>query len=112
MRDFKFFRGCSNGGTLNMVDIRTYASASLHYPHHDQRIINRDAAAEQGERLHRDFNDNPIRLCQSTTVNPRWWMKIKIFFQETWLCDPIGVIVVTLLASTVTFIGIVKLFGL
>ena len=33
----------------------------------------------------RDLNDNPIRLFQTTTVtkvNPKWWMKIKIFFQE------------------------------
>jgi len=33
----------------------------------------------------RDLNDNPIRLFQSTrvtTVNPKWWMKIKMFFQE------------------------------
>jgi hypothetical protein len=33
----------------------------------------------------RDLNDNPIRLFQTTTVtkvNPKWWMKIKIFLQE------------------------------
>ena len=33
----------------------------------------------------RDLNDNPIRLFQTTTVtkvNPKWWMKIKMFFQE------------------------------
>ena len=44
-------------------------------------------------------------------VNPKWWMKIKIAFQETWLSDPIGVVVVTTLATIVTFIGIMKLFG-
>ena len=46
-----------------------------------------------------------------TTVNPKWWMKIKIAFQETWLSDPICVVVITLLVSVVTFIGIMKLFG-
>jgi hypothetical protein len=33
----------------------------------------------------RDLNDNPIRLFQTTsvtTINPKWWMKIKMFFQE------------------------------
>jgi len=33
----------------------------------------------------RDLNDNPIRLFQTTTVtkvNPKWWMKIKMFFQK------------------------------
>jgi len=47
--------------------------------------LNRDAAAEQGERLHRDLNDNPIRLFQTTTVttlNPKWRTKIKMVFQE------------------------------
>ncbi len=34
----------------------------------------------------RDLNDNPIRLFQTTsvtTINPKWWMKIKMFFQES-----------------------------
>ena len=60
------------------------------------------------------LNDNPIRLYQATrvtTVNPKWWMKIKIAFQETWLSDPVGVVVMTLLVSVVTFIGVMKLFG-
>jgi len=33
----------------------------------------------------RDLNDNPIRLFNTITVtkiNPKWWMKIKMFFQE------------------------------
>jgi hypothetical protein len=33
----------------------------------------------------RDLNDNPIRLFQTTsvtTVNPKWWIKIKMFFQD------------------------------
>jgi hypothetical protein len=63
---------------------------------------------------HSRETDNQIRLYQATrvtTVNPKWWMKIKIAFQETWLSDPVGVVVITLLASVVTLIGIAKLFG-
>ncbi len=33
----------------------------------------------------RDLNDNPVRLFNTTTVtkvNPKWWMKIKMFFQK------------------------------
>ena len=33
----------------------------------------------------RDLNDNPIRLFQTTsvtTVNPKWWMKIKMYIQD------------------------------
>ena len=108
MREFKFFQK----GTVDMVDGETYATASLNddtpeghmgrrriyhtremyqRPIEDEFItqqqynLNRDAAAEQGERLHRDLNDNLIRLFQATTVttvNPKWWMKIKMFFQE------------------------------
>ena len=87
---------------------------------HEQYMRNRDMLIEQ-ERIrrlemvnHSRETDNQIRLYQATrvtTVNPKWWMKIKIAFQETWLSDPIGVVVMTLLASVVTFIGIMKLFG-
>ena len=87
---------------------------------HEQYMRNRDIMIEQ-ERIrrleminHSRETDNQIRLYQTTrvtTVNPKWWMKIKIAFQETWLSDPIGVVVVTLLALIVTFIGIMKLFG-
>ena len=87
---------------------------------HEQYLSNRDILIEQ-ERIrrleminHSRETDNQIRLYQATrvtTVNPKWWMKIKIAFQETWLSDPIGVVVMTLLASVVTFIGIMKLFG-
>ena len=77
--------------------------------------LNRDIFAEH-ERVRRQRidNDNQIRLYQATrvtTVNPKWWMKIKISFQETWLSDPVGVVVITTLATIVTFIGIMKLFG-
>ena len=87
---------------------------------HEQYMRNRDMLIEQ-ERIrrleminHSRETDNQIRLYQATrvtTVNPKWWMKIKIVFQETWLSDPVGVVVMTLLTSLVTFIGIAKLFG-
>jgi hypothetical protein len=62
----------------------------------------------------RDLNDNPIRLFQTTTVtkvNPKWWMKIKIVLQESWLYDPIGVVFVSAFATIVTIIGIAKLLN-
>jgi hypothetical protein len=81
---------------------------------------NRDILIEQ-ERIrrlaminHSRETDNQIRLYQATrvtTVNPKWWMKIKIVLQETWLSDPVGMVVMTLLVSVVTFISILKLFG-
>jgi hypothetical protein len=94
---------------------------------HEQYMLNRDIMIEQ-ERIrrlaivnHSRETDNRIRLCQATrvtTVNPTFKTKVKIFgtqvkllFSETWRSDPIGVVVVTLLASIVTFIGIMKLFG-
>jgi hypothetical protein len=70
---------------------------------------------------HSRETDNQIRLFQATTtvtVNPTLWTKIKIFgtrvklvLIETWKLEPIGVVVMTLLVSVVTFIGIAKLFG-
>ena len=81
----------------------------------EQYNLNRDMFAQQ-ERVRRQRidTDNQIRLYQATrvtTVNPKWWMKIKIAFQETWLSDPVGVVVMTTLITIVTFIGIMKLFG-
>ena len=93
----------------------------------EQYNLNRDMlATEQSVRFAqqrresrmlelREIEENANRVffprITVTTVNPKWWMKIKIAFQETWLSDPIGVVVVTTLASIVTFIGIMKLFG-
>ena len=80
-----------------------------------QYNLNRDMFAQQEiVRRQQIETDNQIRLYQATrvtTVNPKWWMKVKIVFQETWLSDPVGVVVMTLLVSVVTFIGIAKLFG-
>ena len=94
---------------------------------HEQYNLNRDMLIEQ-ERIrrlgminHSRETDNQIRLFQATTtvtVNPTLWTKVKIFgtrvklvLIETWKLEPIGVVVMTLLVSVVTFIGIAKLFG-
>ena len=75
----------------------------------EQELISRERMVEHSRQT-----DEQIRLFQATrvtTVNPKWWMKIKIAFQETWLSDPVGVVVMTLLVSVVTFISVIKLFG-
>ena len=93
----------------------------------EQYNLNRDMLIEQ-ERIrrlgminHSRETDNQIRLFQATTtvtVNPTLWTKVKIFgtrvklvLIETWKLEPIGVVVMTLLVSVVTFIGVMKLFG-
>ena len=104
-----------------------------YYAEHFQTIsqgqynLNRDMLIEQ-ERIrrlgminHSMETDNQIRLFQATTtvsVNPTPWTKVKIFgtrvklvLIETWKLEPIGVVVMTLLVSVVTFIGVMKLFG-
>ena len=104
MKDFKFFQK----GTLDMMDDITRATASLNDDtpeghmnrrmlyHTDRNLYDRHPRGRFGtpERHQdilrriseqRDLNDNPIRLFQTTTVtkvNPKWWMKIKMFFQE------------------------------
>ena len=94
---------------------------------HEQYMRNRDMLIEQ-ERIrrlgminHSRETDNQIRLFQATTtitVNPTPWTKVKIFgtrvklvLIETWKLEPIGVVVMTLLVSVLTFIGVMKLFG-
>jgi hypothetical protein len=94
---------------------------------HEQYLLNRDMLIEQ-ERIrrlgminHSRETDNQIRLFQSTTVitvNPTPWTKVKIFgtkvklvLTETWRVEPIGVVVMSILLTLVTIIGIAKLFG-
>jgi hypothetical protein len=133
MKDFKFFKG-----TLDVMDDITRATASfnddtpeghmsrraLYHTNPDlygrlresnnemeQYFIGRGFGNLTGRR---DLNDNPIRLFQTTTVtkvNPKWWMKIKIVLQESWLYDPIGVVVASALTTIVTIIGIAKLLN-
>ena len=106
---------------------RWFAERDLQTISQEQYNLNRDMLIEQ-ERIRRlqminnsRETDNQIRLFQATTtvtVNPTPWTKVKIFgtrvklvLIETWKLEPIGVVVVTLLVSVVTFIGVMKLFG-
>ena len=106
---------------------RWFAERDLQTISQEQYNLNRDMLIEQ-ERIrrlgminHSMETDNQIRLFQATTtvsVNPTPWTKVKIFgtrvklvLIETWKLEPIGVVVMTLLVSVVTFIGIAKLFG-
>ena len=81
---------------------------------HDRLTEERRADVTRWINEGRDLNDSPIKLFQTTTVtkvNPKWWMKIKIVLQESWLYDPIGVVVVSALTTIVTIIGIAKLLN-
>ena len=106
---------------------RWFAERDLQTISQEQYNLNRDMLIEQ-ERIRRlqminnsMETDNQIRLFQATTtvtVNPTPWTKVKIFgtrvklvLIETWKLEPIGVVVMTLLVSVVTFIGVIKLFG-
>jgi hypothetical protein len=103
--DFKFFQK----GTTDMMDgeVRATASFNADTPegHMSRRMLYHTNRGQYDRLRHpnnemeqyffergfrdlteqRDLNDNPIRLFHTTTVtkvNPKWWMKIKIFFQE------------------------------
>ena len=86
-----------------------------------QYNLNRDMLSEQ-ERVRRlemlnhiRVSENQIRLFQATTgttVNPKWWMKVKIVLQETWRMEPVGVVVVSILLTMVTIIGIAKILSI
>jgi len=88
----------------------------------EQYNLNRDMFAHQEiVRRRRIDNDEQIRLFQATrvtTVNPTLWTRVKMFgaavkliLIESWRADPIGVVVVSILSTLVTIIGIAKLFG-
>jgi hypothetical protein len=122
MERARYFESPTYGSHMEMIrlDRRMEQMRNHGRISHEQYMLNRDMLIEQ-ERIrrleminHSRETDNQIRLYQATrvtTVNPKWWMKIKIVFQETWLSDPVGVVVMTLLVSLVTFISILKSFG-
>jgi hypothetical protein len=88
----------------------------------EQYNLSRDMFAHQEiVRRRRIDNDEQIRLFQATrvtTVNPTLWTRVKMFgaavkliLIESWRVEPIGVVVVSILSTLVTIIGIAKLFG-
>ena len=82
---------------------------------HDRLTEERRADVTRWINEGRDLNDNPIRLFQSTrvtTVNPKFWTKVKIVLQESWRMEPIGVFVVSILLTMVTIIGIAKILSI
>ena len=66
---------------------------------------------EVTRRINGGGTDNQIKLYQATrvtTVNPKWWTKVKMFFQKLSLySDQVGPIAV--IATTITFIVILIL---
>lgn len=50
------------------------------------------------------FTGTPI----ATRVNPKWWMKIKIFFQEAWVLNEIPGVIVLGFTLTITTIAIIS----
>jgi hypothetical protein len=120
MTQFKFFRGYI--GTLDIMDGQTYATASLSEPTNLYWTPEESEEQRTQRMVVQSMEvDNLFRLYQTTrviTVSSTPWTKVKIFgtrvklvLIETWKLEPIGVVVMTLLVSVVTFIGVMKLFG-
>jgi hypothetical protein len=137
---FKFFRGYI--GTLDIMDGETYATASIYNPNEIRMAVNanplsnnemerwmqdyegRRIETERRLRLSEEFRveAEQLRLFQATTtvtVNPKLWTKVKIFgtdvklvLIETWRINPIGVVVVSILATILTIIGIAKILSI
>jgi hypothetical protein len=81
-------------------------------PERHQDIIRRlQMTNEQRDLINTDNQRGFFQPTSVTKVNPKWWMKIKIVLQESWLCDPIGVVVASALTTIVTIIGIAKLLN-
>lgn len=123
MKNFKFFRGYGSA-TLNTVEGETFATASLNDDtpeghmnrrmlyHTDPMEYQRHFSARQevfrrinGEQptgiIHNDNHGNTEYVSfftgvpTATSVNPKWWMRIKIFFQEEfWFKDPSATIAI------------------
>jgi hypothetical protein len=103
---------------------RWYAERDLQTVSQEQYNLNRDMlATEQSVRFAqqrresrmlelREIEENANRVffprTRVTTVNPKWWMKIKMFFQKLSLYSD-QVVPITVIATTITFIVILIL---
>ena len=151
MRNFKFFRGY--GGTLDMIDDTTRATASFNYdtpeghmnrrrlyhtdinqydrlrhpnnemeqyfndrnwplgtPERHQDIIRR--INEQRDLINTDNQRGFFQPITVTKVKETFWDKFKIVMKESWRINPIGVVVVSILATILTIIGIAKILSI
>lgn len=92
MKPFKFFQK-EVKGTLGFYEGESTSTASFNddtYHFHRPRIEDQERQERMMSRLrmeenYRDLNDNLVKMSQSTRatrVNPKWWMKIKMFFQK------------------------------
>ncbi len=116
MDQFKFFKGYSSG-KFDLLFGETRATASVYQPNRDPNnemetwFVERNLTLEPQEEI-RLFN--PITI----TVKPTFWTKVKIFgtgvklvLKETWRVEPVGLVMVTVLATLITIVGIAKLLG-
>ena len=70
---------------------------------YDRNLRHDGLTAERRADVTRWINEGRIKLFQTTTVtkvNPKWWMKIKMFFQEVNFDNILGII---LIAGSLTF---------
>ena len=125
MREFKFFKGTLNNP--EMIDEPTRATASF-YQNPEQLLLDierqrirdaeiayrfRSSGAGRATRMtHTDNHGNIDYVPFSIgTTKPKQKSKIKTLLQESWFYDPVGVVVVSILFTIVTIIGIAKLLG-
>lgn len=128
MKPFKFFKGTLNNP--EMINEPTRATASF-YQNPEQLLLDiqrqrirdaetayrfRSSGAGRATRMtHTDNHGNtdyvPFSIGNTRVTRPKQKSKIKTLLQESWLYDPVGVVVVSILVTIVTIIGIAKLLG-
>jgi len=115
MKDFKFFQK----GTVDMIDGETYTTASFNDDtpeghmgrrrlyHTDRNLYERLRTSNETEQYLTFFS--PITV---TKVNPKWWMKIKMFFQEAnFNGEILGIIFIAGSLTIGVIFGIAKLLN-
>lgn len=127
MKPFKFLTGHKTG-TLNVMDNQLRSSSSFNNLFDNQNQQQEPSLSEMARILYNPIiredtvrDQEPIRLFNpvTITVKPTFWTRVKIFgtkvklvLKETWRVEPVGLVMVTTLATLVTIVGIAKLLGL
>jgi hypothetical protein len=136
--NFKFFQK----GTVDMIDGETHITASfnddtpeghmnrralyhtdrnqydrLRHPNNEMEryFIERgfrNNLTEQRDLINTDNQRGFFQPITVTKVKETFWDKFKIVMKESWRINPIGVVVVSILSTIVTIIGIAKILSI
>lgn len=112
MREFKFFQKETSSNSWTLEQETNITASSFH-----EQLINQRRLIEDGERAYRFERRNRIESERSSLINPlyvkgsielkpKWWMRVKMFFQKQYYFNGDFIPFTVFVATTITFFTI------